>query len=92
VQGINEASVFDASFIKLREVKLGYTVPQDFVSKFKLQSVIFSVYGRNLAFLQRKADNIDPETAFSTANTGQGLESLQLPTTSSYGFNIQIGF
>jgi TonB-linked SusC/RagA family outer membrane protein len=90
--GINEASVFDASFIKLREVKLGYTVPQDFVSKFKLQSVIFSVYGRNLAFLQRKADNIDPETAFSTANTGQGLESLQLPTTSSYGFNIQIGF
>lgn len=90
--GINEASVFDASFIKLREVKLGYTVPQAFVSKFKLQSLIFSVYGRNLAFLQKKADNIDPETAFSTANTGQGLESLQLPTTSSYGFNVLIGF
>ncbi|GGB82086.1 SusC/RagA family TonB-linked outer membrane protein [Dyadobacter sediminis] len=90
--GINEASVFDASFIKLREVKLGYTVPQSFVSKYKLQSLIFSVYGRNLAFLQKKADNIDPETAFNTGNTGQGLESLQLPTTSSYGFNILIGF
>ncbi|QRQ99807.1 SusC/RagA family TonB-linked outer membrane protein [Dyadobacter sandarakinus] len=90
--GINEASVLDASFIKLREVKLGYTVPQAFVSRFKLQSLIFSVYGRNLAFLQKKADNIDPETAFSTANTGQGLESLQLPTTSSYGFNVLIGF
>ncbi|KAA6439370.1 SusC/RagA family TonB-linked outer membrane protein [Dyadobacter flavalbus] len=90
--GINEASVFDASFIKLREVKLGYTVPQSFVFKYKLQSLIFSVYGRNLAFLQKKADNIDPETAFNTGNTGQGLESLQLPTTSSYGFNILIGF
>lgn len=90
--GINEASVFDASFIKLREVKLGYNVPQTFVSKFKLQSLILSVYGRNLAFLQRKADNIDPETAFNTGNTGQGLESLQLPTTSSYGFNVLIGF
>ncbi|MCF0059112.1 SusC/RagA family TonB-linked outer membrane protein [Dyadobacter sp. CY356] len=90
--GINEASVFDASFIKLREVKLGYTIPQSLVSRYKLQNVTISVYGRNLAFLQRKATNIDPETAFSTANTGQGLESLQLPTTSSYGFNLNIGF
>ncbi|MGN7888095.1 SusC/RagA family TonB-linked outer membrane protein [Dyadobacter endophyticus] len=90
--GINEASVFDASFIKLREVKLGYTVPQTFISKFKLQSLVFSLYGRNLAFLQKKADNIDPETAFNTGNTGQGLESLQLPTTASYGFNISLGF
>ncbi|MCE6990179.1 SusC/RagA family TonB-linked outer membrane protein [Dyadobacter sp. CY323] len=90
--GINEASVFDASFIKLREVKLGYSVPQTLVNRYKLQNVTISVYGRNLAFLQRKATNIDPETAFNTGNTGQGLESLQLPTTSSYGFNLNIGF
>ncbi|WP_254411952.1 SusC/RagA family TonB-linked outer membrane protein [Dyadobacter diqingensis] len=90
--GINEASVLDASFIKLREVKLSYAFPQTWVSKYSLHNVVLSVYGRNLAFLQRKATNIDPETAFNTGNTGQGLESLQLPTTSSYGFNLSIGF
>jgi len=90
--GINEASVLDASFIKLREVKLSYAFPQSWVGKYSLQNVVLSVYGRNLAFLQKKADNIDPETAFNTGNTGQGLESLQLPTTSSYGFNLSIGF
>ncbi|MFC0181650.1 outer membrane beta-barrel protein [Pseudarcicella hirudinis] len=90
--GINEASVFDASFIKLREVKLSYVIPQKLVNRFGLQNLTLSVYGRNLAFLQRKATNIDPETAFNTGNTGQGLESLQLPTTSTYGVNLSVGF
>ncbi|OZI09107.1 SusC/RagA family TonB-linked outer membrane protein [Siphonobacter sp. BAB-5385] len=89
--GVNEASVFDASFIKLREVRLSYALPQNLVKRLSLQGVNISLIGRNLAFLQKKAPNIDPETAFNTGN-GQGLESLQLPTTRSYGVNLNISF
>ncbi|WP_026993987.1 SusC/RagA family TonB-linked outer membrane protein [Flectobacillus major] len=88
---INESSIFDASFIKLREVRLSYAVPTSLANKFHLQGVTFSLIGRNLAFLQKNAPHIDPETAFNTGN-GQGLESLQLPTTRSYGFNVNITF
>ncbi|MDQ1088126.1 SusC/RagA family TonB-linked outer membrane protein [Siphonobacter sp. SORGH_AS_1065] len=89
--GVNEASVFDASFIKLREVRLTYAIPQDFVRRLHLQGASVSLIGRNLAFLQKNAPNIDPETAFNTGNA-QGLESLQLPSTRSYGVNLNINF
>lgn len=89
--GIQEASVFDASFIKLREVRFSYALPKDWVRRVYLQGVTVSLVGRNLAFLQKNTPNIDPETAFNTGN-GQGLESLQLPTTRSYGVNLNVSF
>lgn len=89
--GINESSIFDASFIKLREIRLSYTVPVSIANKLHLQGISLALVGRNIAFIQKNAPNIDPETAFSTGN-GQGLESLQLPTTRSYGFNLNINF
>lgn len=91
ISAIDEQYVYNDSYIKFREVQLGYVLPQHFTQKAGLQQVQISLIGRNLFFIHKNVPNIDPETAFSTGN-GQGLEDLTLPTTRSYGFNINIKF
>jgi TonB-linked SusC/RagA family outer membrane protein len=88
---IDEANIFDASYVKLREIKLSYNLPTKWVRPLSLQNVSVSLVGRNLAILHRNTTDIDPEVAFNTGN-GQGLESLSNPTTRSYGFNLNIRF
>jgi TonB-linked SusC/RagA family outer membrane protein len=88
---LNESSVYDASFIKLREVRLGYALPQELVHKLKLQAVNVTLTARNLWYIDKKVPNIDPETAFNTGN-GQGLETLQIPTVRSLGVNLKVQF
>lgn len=88
---LNESAVYDASFIKLREIKIGYMLPQSLVQKWGLQAVNIALVGRNLGYLSKHTPNIDPETAFNTGN-GQGLETLQIPTTRSFGFNLNVSF
>jgi TonB-linked SusC/RagA family outer membrane protein len=82
-------SIFDASYIKLREVTLGYTLtqPVDFV-----QSVRLSLYGRNLAVWGLDNKGIDPETVVGGSGNIQGLEGGIIPATSSFGFNLRINF
>jgi TonB-linked SusC/RagA family outer membrane protein len=82
-----ENSVFDASFVKLREVRLGYQLPASMISGTFIKGVGFSFVGRNLWLISSKAPGIDPETSFNNGNT-QGLESTQIPSVRSYGFNI----
>ncbi|NIG56425.1 SusC/RagA family TonB-linked outer membrane protein [Chitinophaga sp. Cy-1792] len=88
---LNESAIYDASFVKLREIKIGYALPQSLVKKWGLQAVNIALVGRNLGYLSKHTPNIDPETAFNTGN-GQGLETLQIPTTRSYGFNLNVSF
>ncbi len=92
--GIHEASIIDGSFIKLREVSLGYTLPKSLVNRVGFAKAIsISLIGRNLALLYTDKSNnigIDPETAFGTGNDGLGLEQYQLPPARSLGFRINI--
>lgn len=88
---IDEASIFDASYVKLREVKLSYNFPKKWISSLSLQGVSVSLVGRNLWIIHRNVTDIDPEVAFNTGN-GQGLESLSNPTTRTYGVNLNIKF
>jgi TonB-linked SusC/RagA family outer membrane protein len=88
---VDEAFVYDASYIKLREVKLGYTFPSRLVKRIGFQGATVSLVGRNLWIIHKNAPNIDPETAFNSGN-GQGLEDLTLPTVRNIGFNINLKF
>jgi len=85
---INEASIYDASFIKLREVSLGYTLPQSLTRHLGVSSLSLAAVGRNL-WLHSKVPNIDPETAFDASNV-QGIEGEQLPTPRSIGFTVSV--
>jgi TonB-linked SusC/RagA family outer membrane protein len=84
----HEAHIVDASFVKLREVTLGYNLPQAFSRRMGLKEMNIALTGRNLA-LWSKAPNIDPETAFDASNV-QGLEFGQIPSARSIGFNITV--
>ena len=88
----SEQQLVDRSFVKLREVEIGYHFPKRMYEHLPIQSIAFSLVGRNLV-LWTKNDQFDPETA---ASTGQGLvggfENLSLPTTRSFGANLNIIF
>lgn len=87
---IVESSVFDASYVKLRQVMLSYKLPKRIIEKTMLTDVNFSLVGRNLLIIHKNAPHIDPETSFSDDNGEQGQEFGQLPSARSIGFNIQL--
>ena len=89
---IESSSVFDASYVKLRQVSIGYTLPQKYLEKSIVQSLKFSVVGRNLAILYKRAPHIDPETGFSSSNGNQGQEFGQYPSARNIGFNVNLRF
>lgn len=87
-----EAAKYDASFTKLREVTLGYSLPQRFVDKLPISKARFSLTGRNL-WLWTDNPHFDPETAALAGGTLQpGIENMSYPSTKSYTFNLQIDF
>lgn len=88
---VDEAFVYSASYVKLREVVIGYTLPASFAHAIHFQNASISLVGRNLWIISKHVPNIDPETAFNTGNA-QGLEDLSLPTVRSYGININLKF
>ncbi len=87
--GARSTSVYDASFVKLREVRLGYQLPKSIVEKTFLKGIGISAVGRNLWLISSEVPGIDPETSFNSGNV-QGLESTQIPSVRSYGFNINL--
>lgn len=86
--GLHEAHVFDASYVKLREMKLEYALPASLTNRFKISGANIALVGRNL-WLSTDVPHIDPETAFDASNA-QGLEFGQLPSARSIGFNIKV--
>lgn len=84
----HEAAVFDASYVKLREVSLSYSLPSKLFEKNFLQSITVSLIGRNLAMLFKNTTHIDPELSSASLGYNYG----QLPSTRSIGFNINAKF
>lgn len=81
--------IFDASFIKLREVTLGYDLKLPKGSA--IESINTSVYARNLFYLFRESKTIDPELTNSGGNV-QGIEGGNMPTPITYGLNVSFKF
>lgn len=87
-RSIAEGVMYDASFIKLRELQLSYTVPDKVFGKLPVRGLTISLVGRNL-FLWDNVPHIDPETmSYSGGTALPGIEYMSLPTTRSYGFNL----
>jgi hypothetical protein len=73
----------------LRELTFGYTLPK--LTKF-IKSAKVSVYGRNLLFWGLDNKGIDPESIVGGNGNIQGLEGGIVPSTRSFGFNVQVKF
>ncbi len=83
--------VYDASFIKLRQVSLGYSLPRALLEDTPFNTVRLSFVARNLALLLSNIDNVDPESAYNNSNA-QGLDYFSFPQTRTYGFNLKVDF
>jgi hypothetical protein len=83
-----EAFLYDDSYVKLREVRIGYDLPSSFTRSLRVSSANIAFVGRNL-WTHTNVPNIDPEFAYTTGNY-QGAEFAALPTTRSLGFNLRI--
>jgi hypothetical protein len=86
-----ENFVYDASFIKLRQVTLSYQIPPKIWGKFPMRSLMLSFVGRNLAIIKKNVDNIDPESSYTSSNS-QGLDYFGFPPTRTFGFNLRAIF
>jgi len=76
----------------MREFTLGYSLPQKLLSKTPLNNVQISFVARNLFFFYNAMKDIDPESGYSSGNTGGGYEHGSIPSTRSLGFNLRIDF
>lgn len=85
---ISENWIYDASFVKLREVRLQYAVPARYTGRLGVNGLELAVVGRNLA-LWTDVPNVDPETAFNAGNL-QGFEYSQFPSSKSIGFSLSV--
>jgi TonB-linked SusC/RagA family outer membrane protein len=94
IDHISEAQLFDATYAKLREVKLGYSLPSSMFND-NIQNFRISIVGRNL-FLWTPDSNqhFDPEVATATTGSGlvPGFENMSLPSTRSLGINLEVKF
>ncbi len=84
----NEPGMVDASYLKLRELRLAYELPPSLAQHLGFSAATVALVGHNL-LLWSKQPTIDPETAFDTSNR-QGVENGQLPTARSLGFTLSV--
>jgi TonB-linked SusC/RagA family outer membrane protein len=87
-----EGATFDASYVKWRQLVVGYTLPKKLFENTVLDEITIAFVGRNLAILHKNAPHIDPETAFSSDEGEQGQEFGMIPSTRNLGFNVGIKF
>jgi TonB-linked SusC/RagA family outer membrane protein len=89
-RGIAEGVMYDASFIKLRELQMGYTIPDKVWGKLPFRGVHVSMVGRNLLLWDR-VPHVDPENMSYAGGTAlPGIENMAIPSTRSYGINLRV--
>ncbi|HLS95249.1 MAG TPA: SusC/RagA family TonB-linked outer membrane protein [Sphingobacterium sp.] len=90
-QSFTEEFVYDAGFVKLREISVGYKLPGSMLAKTPFRGASLSLVGRNLWTIHKSTPNIDPESNINNGN-GQGLELNGYPYTRNIGFNLNLKF
>jgi hypothetical protein len=87
-----ERFIYDASYIKLREITISYNIPKNWIRKLPIQNLRLAAVGRNIATLfSNTPKGLDPQ-ATSTTGNAQGFErGFNLPSA-TYGFDIKVNF
>lgn len=90
-QGVSTPFIYDASYIKIRDISLSYRLKKSMISTIGLSDVSISLVARNPLIIYKNVPNIDPESNVSRGN-GQGIEYGSLPQRRGYGVNLKIKF
>ena len=87
----NKKFIYDASYVKLREVGFTYNLPKRMLDKTMAKSISFGLLGNNLWIIHKNLPYADPEAGQSSGNV-QGFQSGVMPTTKVYSFNVKATF
>ncbi|MCC5930258.1 MAG: SusC/RagA family TonB-linked outer membrane protein [Cyclobacteriaceae bacterium] len=90
--GRSEFVVFDASWVRLRELALTYTLPKQFIQNTFIGNVELGLTGRNLLLYAPNVPHLDPEVNAQGQSNSQGLEFNALPQTRTYGALLRVTF
>lgn len=91
-RAVQATSMFDASYLKLRQVSLSYGIPKNILSRLKLNEIKLGFIMNNV-LLFTKNPNVDPEAlALEGRKYVSGVDNMSLPSSRSYGFNLNIKF
>jgi len=83
--------VLDASYVKLRELALSYSLPKSLLANTFVKTAAVSFVGRNMWIIHKNTNHFDPEAALSSGNQ-QGVENGTYPTARTFGFDIKLAF
>ncbi|TWJ04589.1 TonB-linked SusC/RagA family outer membrane protein [Mucilaginibacter frigoritolerans] len=87
-----KAFVYDASYVKLREALIGYTMPQSVIDKWApVKELTFQLIGKNLWIIHKNLPYADPEDGLSAGNL-QGIQEGSYPTTRTISLNVKVRF
>ncbi len=87
---VDKQNVFNTNFVKLREIRVGYTFPSKWTGPIK--DLRISAFGRNLAIFGRANKHFDPEYLQMAGSNAQGIEGGYIPTTRSFGISLNFNF
>ena len=85
-----ETAVYDATYIKLRELRLGYSLPAHTLDNVPFSGVNISLIGKNLLLMNEKVNHVDPETSIGFSGNFQGFEVNSHPSVKSFGLSLNI--
>lgn len=88
----NSRFVYDASYVKLREASIGYSLPKSILANTSFQEVKISLVGRNLWIIHKNLPYADPETGTGNGLASKGNSIGVLPTTRDLGINVTLKF
>ena len=86
---IHEVHVYDASYIKFRELNISYQFSKQTAEHLKVEQLEIAMYARNIGLLYSNIPNIDPESSYNNGN-GQGIEYGSYPFVRSLGVSIKV--
>lgn len=89
---VGEVFSEDATNTRLREVTFGYNLPQSMLAQLPVSNVQISLVGRDLFFIYRASDSLEPDFFVGTGPASEGFQSFAPPTTRQVGVNLKIDF
>lgn len=90
--GWNSAMVEDNSYIKLRELTVGYSLPSSIANKMYMKDIRVSLFGRNLFYFWKTLENVDPEAPVGSKWYSQGVDAGSTLASKTLGFSISAKF
>lgn len=95
INSVDEASIYDGTVYRLRELSLGYSVPSNFLDKTPFASLEVRAVGNNLWYFAPNVPeytNFDPEVTGYGSTRLQGIEVQSAPTAKRYGIRLNASF